>query len=117
MKKIENVVVNDFNGNEVEFEVYVGAMEMIHFEQEFYDMTKRESSFILELEKVEKTQSMTSIIILLGSALHLPGKDRPVGVKYLNKNIDILANADVLMTALGEVMTSNTIKSDNKKGK
>ena len=116
MKKIENVSVKDFNDNEVEFEVYVGALEMIHFEQEFYDLTKRESSFILELEKVEKTQSMTSIIILLGSALHLVGKDRPVGVKYLSKNIDILANADVLMTALSDSMTSNVVKS-NKSGK
>lgn len=117
MKKIENVVITDVNGKEVEFEIFVGAMEMIHFEQEFYDITKRESSFIVELEKVEKTQSMTSIIILLGSAMHLVGKDRPVGVKYLNKNIDILENADVLMQALGESMTSNKVKSDKKSGK
>ena len=117
MKKIENVVVQDVNGKDLELEVYVGAMEMIHFEQEFYDITKRESSFLVELEKVEKTQSMTSIILLLGSAIHLVGKDRPVVVKFLNKNIDIMENLGVLMEALGEVMQSNKIKSDGKKGK
>ena len=116
MKKIESVVIKDLQGKDLEVEVYVGAMEMIHFEQEFYDITKKESSFLVELQKVEKTQSMTSIIVLLGSAVHLVGKDRPVGVKFLNKNIDIMENIGVLMEALGESMQSNQIKSD-KKGK
>lgn len=114
MKKIETVTIQDVNGKDLELEIYVGVMEMIHFEQEYFDITKKESSFLIELQKVEKTQSMTSIILLLGSAIHLAGKTRPVGVKFLNERIDVLENISVLMEALGNSMASNKIKSDNK---
>lgn len=117
MKRIETVSIKDVNGKDLELEVYVGVMEMIFFEQEYNKITGKESSFITELEKVEKTHSMTSIIILLASAIHLPNKMQPVGVKYLNEHINVLENVGVLMEALGNSMQSNKVKSDNKKGK
>lgn len=114
MKRVETVNIKDVNGKDLELEVYVDVYSMIHFEQEYQKLTGKESSFLVELQKVEKTQSMTSIILLLGSAIHLVGKDKPVGVKLLNERIDVLENISVLMEALGNSMASNKIKSDNK---
>lgn len=116
MKRVETVNIKDVNGKDLELEVYVDVYSMIHFEQEYQKLTGKESSFLVELQKVEKTQSMTSIILLLGSAIHLVGKDRPVGVKFLNEKVDVLENIGVLMEALGEGMSSNKV-SDGKKGK
>lgn len=114
MKRIETVNIKDVSGKDLELEVYVDVFSMIHFEQEFNKITGKESSFLIELAKVEKTQSMTSIIILLGSAVHLPNKKQPVGVKYLNEHIDIMENISVLMEALGESMSSNKVSSEKK---
>ena len=114
MKCIETVTIKDLNGKDLELQIYVDAYSMIHFEQEYHKLTGKESSFITELEKVEKTHSMTGIIILLASAIHLPNKMQPVGVKYLNEHINVLENVSVLMEALGESMSSNKVESDNK---
>ena len=114
MKCIETVNITDLNGKDLELQIYVDVYSMIHFEQEYHKLTGKESSFLVELQKIEKTQSMTSIIALLGSAVHLPNKSQPVGVKFLNEKVDVLENIGVLMEALGESMSSNKVKSDNK---
>ena len=115
MKRIETVEIELLNGETKEFEVYVDSMAMMFFEQEYEKYTGKESSFIVELEKLQKQQKMTTIICLLGSAVHLPGKMQPVGVKYLNENVDVLTHADKLMTALGEVMAAGKVKNNEGK--
>lgn len=115
MKRIETVEIELLNGDKKEFEVYVDSMAMMFFEQEFERYTGKESSFVVELEKLQKNQKMTTIICLLASAIHLPNKMQPVGVKYLNENVDVLTHADKLMVALGEVMSAGKVKNNEGK--
>ena len=107
MKRVEEVTLL-IDDKEVEFEIYVGAYEFIHFEEEYERLTGKESTFLAEIQKAEKG-SMKSILLLLGSAMHLKGRMKPVGVDYLNK-FNVMDHMGELMEALAKSMTSNKVK-------
>lgn len=111
MKRVEEVTIEN-----KEYEIYVGALEFIHFEDEYERITKKESTFLEQMQKAEKG-SMKAIVMLLGSALHEKGKMKPVGVDYLNKNIDVMSNINELMEALGKSMISNQVKAEKDEKK
>lgn len=114
MKRIERVEVTLLNGNKEEFDVFVGAMELISFEVEYEKITGKESTFIKELQKIQDG-SMKSILILLAISMHKKDSIKSIGLKYLNENINVFENLEVLMEALGNAMESNKLL--NKEGK
>ena len=114
MKRIEEVTLT-IDDKEKDFEIYVGAYEFIHFEEEIERLTGKKGTF-LDMMTQAQQGSMKAIILLLGSALHHKNKMKPVGVDYLNK-IDVMEHLQTLMGALGRSMTSNQVKPENNEGK
>ena len=114
MKRIEEVTLT-IDDKEKDFEIYVGAYEFIHFEEEIERLTGKKATF-LDMMTQAQQGSMKAIILLLASALHHKSKMKPVGVDYLNK-IDVMEHLQVLMEALGRSMTSNHVKPEQNEGK
>lgn len=115
MKRIKNIKLILVNDKEMDFEIFVDLRSMAKFEQDFYDMYKKESSFMAEVDKISKTQSMTGIALLVGCALHKEGKKQPVGVEFVFDYVDLMKDIEPIMTAIGECLQDLQPKTEQPK--
>lgn len=117
MKRVENITLTLNNGKEMEFEVYIDLRSMTKFEQDYYDLYKKESSFMTEVDKITKTQSMTGIALLVGATLHKPNQKYPVGIEFVMDHVDIMQDIQVIMDAVGKCMMDLQPRTEQPKGK
>ena len=54
MKRVENITLTLNNGKEMEFEIYIDIRSMTKFEQDYFDLYKKETSFMTEVDKITK---------------------------------------------------------------
>lgn len=111
MKRIETIELETQNGMK-EFDVYLGARELMFYERESEQVTGQERSFLSDIEKINKQPNMTTIVLIAASTLHEKGKKMPVGVDYLDKNINLFENMQTIMNAIGKCMADVNVKRD-----
>ena len=107
MKRIEEIELNGKN-----YEVYLGARELMFYESESQRVTGHERSFLVDIEKINKNPNMTMVVLIAASTLHEKGKKMPIGVEYLDKNIDLFEDMGKIMNTIGKCMGDINVKKD-----
>ena len=116
MKRVKNLKLELNNGREMDFEVFLDLRSMSCFEKDFYDVFKREGSFMVEVDKINQNQNITGIALLIGCTLHKEGKKQPVGVEFVLDNIDFMKDGEKIMTAIGACMQDLQPQQEQPKG-
>lgn len=111
MKRIIDLEINLYDGSLENFKVYIGARELMFYEQETLKVLGKEHSFIQDLEKIQDL-SMTTITMMISSTLHFVGRKQPVGFDFVDDNIDIMKNMEQIMKAIGGCLDDLNVKVD-----
>lgn len=111
MKRIIDLEIKLYDGSLEKFKVYIGARELMFYEQETLKVLGKEHSFIQDLEKIQDL-SMTTICMMISSTLHFEGKKQPVGFEFVDANIDFMKNMEEIMKAIGSCLEDLNVPSD-----
>nr|DAQ51912.1 MAG TPA: hypothetical protein [Caudoviricetes sp.] len=118
MKNIEKINLKNFDGDNVEYEMYIDARSLMMFERIYRSETKNgKATFINSLPLLQEGD-MTFICCLMASTLRKPEKKQPVGLDHVIDNLPLLENLETMMVGVQNCLEDLKVEKDEMdKGK